>query len=303
MKLQDIRYFIAVVDSGGFRAAAKIVPVSQSAMSAALQRLEDELGAPLLLRTKKGVIPTRFGRAFLARARTIERESRKAREEIAQLRGHWEGTVAFATSPAFGIGIVPAVVKAFRERFPAIRLRCVDGLYPGTLSSLRDGALDFAIGPCDLGHIEQPFVAEPLLPADVVIVCCRDHRKAQATSLADLADCEWAITSRPGSTGALIEEAFRSTGLAGLKVGMVCESFMALPGVIAMTDMLGTVPRAILDGTRWRDQLAIVPVRERLPSPINSILRRDDIPLTPAAEELISWVRHFATKSEGADTH
>ena len=301
MKLQAIRYFIAVVECGGFRSAAKAMPISQSAMTAALQQLEDELGAPLLFRTKKGVIPTQFGRAFLERARAIEQESRKAREEIAQLRGHWEGTVAFATSPAFGIGIIPAVVREFRERFPSIRLRCVDGLYPGTLAGLRDRSLDFAIGPCDLDHLEPPFVAEPLLPGDVVIVCRRDHPSRTAGALAELSECEWAISSGPGSVGAFIEQAFRASGLDGLKVGMICESFMALPGVIAMSDMLGTLPRAVFENSRWRDQLAIIPMREPLPAPTIAILRRGDIPLTPAAGELIGWIRHYSAKLGRSD--
>lgn len=301
MKLQAIRYFIAVVEAGGFRAATSTVHVSQSAMTAALQQLEEELGAPLLHRSKRGVTPTQFGRAFLDRARTIERESRKAREEIAQLRGHWEGTVSFATSPAIGISIIPAVIRAFRERFPAIRVRCVDGLYPGVLGGLRDGHLDFAISPCALEQLEAPFVAELLLPADVVIVCRRDHPLRKAQSLLELADCEWVISTGAGGAGALIQQAFEHAGLQGLKVGLVCESFMALPGVLALSDMMGTLPRAVLDDTRWRQELAIVPIRERLPAPQIAILRRDDIPLTPASSELISWVKHFASKLGRAD--
>ena len=120
--------------------------------------------------------------------------------------------MAFATSPAFGIGIVPAVIREFRERFPSIRLRCVDGLYPGTLAGLRDRALDFAIGPCDLDHLEPLFVAEPLLPGNVVIVCRREYPSRAAGALAELSECEGAISSGPGGVGAFIEQAFRAFG-------------------------------------------------------------------------------------------
>ncbi len=296
MKLQAIRYFIAVVEAGGFRAATTSAHASQSAITAALQQLEEELGAPLLHRSKRGVIPTQFGRAFLDRARVIERETRKAREEIAQLRGHWEGTVSFATSPAIGIRVIPAVVRAFRERFPAIRLHCVDGLYPGVLGGVRDGRLDFAIGPCAADQFGPPFIVEPLLPADVVIVCRRGHPKRNAQSLSELAGSEWVISTSAGGPGALVQQAFQHAGIEGLQVGLMCESFIALPGIIALSDMFGTLPRAVLDDTRWRQQLAIVPIRERLLVPQIAILRCDDIPLTPAATELISWVRHFASK-------
>ena len=296
MKLQAIRYFIAVVEAGGFRAAANAIQVSQSVVTAALQQLERELGAPLLHRSRRGVIPTPFGRAFLERARTIDRESRKALEEIAQLRGHWEGSVCFATSPAVGIRVIPAAIRAFRERLPDIRVRCVDGMYPGVLGGLRDGQLDFAIGPYSQTQLEAPFVAERLLLADVVIACQRQHPKRNASSLMDLADCEWVLSAGAGGTGFLIERAFQQAGLGGLKVGMVCESPMALPGIVALSDMLGTLPRAVLDDTRWRQQLTMIPIRERLPVPPIGILRRNDMALTPAAAELITWVRHFASK-------
>ena len=74
-----------------------------------------------------------------------------------------------------------------------------------------------------------------------------------------------------------------------------------MPGVLALSDMMGTLPRAVLDDTRWRQELAIVPIRERLPARQIAILRRDDIPLTPASSELISWVKHFASKLGRAD--
>lgn len=295
MKLQAVRYFIAIVETGGFRAAAERIHVSQSAITSALQHLEDELGAPLLVRARTGVTPTRFGRAFLDHARVIDHESRKAREGIAQMRGNWEGRVAFATSPAFGINVMPPVVRTFRERYPTIQLRCVDGLYPGTLEGLRDGHLDFAIGPCDPAHLEPPFVAEPLMPADIAIICRKGHPRSRARSLVELAGCEWAISVGPGAAGAILDATLRELNLPALKVGIDCESFLALPGMIAMSDLVGAIPRTLLAHTLWRQQLVVLPIRERLPAPVIAILRRGDIPLTPAAAELLGWLRHYAT--------
>ena len=297
MKLQAIRYFIAVVDAGGLRAATKTLPISQSTLTVALRQLEDELGAPLLHRSKRGVIPTQFGRAFLEHARIIDRESRKAREKVAQLRGHWEGTVSYATSPAISLSIVPPAIRAFRKRFPAIQLRCVDGMYPSTLSALRDGLLDFAIGPCNTEDLDELFVSEPLRPADPVIICRRDHPLRKARALAELRDCEWAIFGNAAG-GGIIEQAFGDAGLGGVKIGMICESFMALPGIVALTDMLGVLPRQVLDDTRWREHLATVRTEPPLPAPQVSVLRRTDIPLTPAATELLGWIRHFANQPQ-----
>lgn len=298
MKLQAIRYFIAVVDAGGLRAATKVLPISQSTLTVALQQLEDELGAPLLHRSKRGVIPTQFGRAFLEHARIIDRESRKAREKVAQMRGHWEGSVSYATSPAFSLNVLPPAIRAFRRKYPAIQLRGVDGLYPSTLSSLRDGLLDFAIGPCNTEDLDELFVSEPLRPADPVIVCRREHPMRNVRSLAELKACEWAIFGNAAG-GGVVEQAFRAEGLGDVAIGMICESFMALPGIVALTDMLAVLPRQVLADTRWREHLAIVQLSRPIPAPVVSVVRRADIPLTPAASELLGWIRHFAKQPEG----
>ena len=57
MDLRRLRLFLAVVDEGGFTAAARAVHVAQPAVSLAVRELEEELGAPLLVRSRHGVTP------------------------------------------------------------------------------------------------------------------------------------------------------------------------------------------------------------------------------------------------------
>src|SRR5260221_9970694 len=66
MRLSQIRNFLAVVESGGIRAAARKLGVSQPAITRSVRRLETDLHARLLQRTPTGVVLTKPGRAFLA---------------------------------------------------------------------------------------------------------------------------------------------------------------------------------------------------------------------------------------------
>lgn len=75
---------------------------------------------------------------------------------------------------------------------------------------------------------------------------------------------------------------------------------MALPGIVALTDMLAVLPRQIFDDTRWKSQLGIIEPAQTIPAPMVSIVRRADLPLTPAASELLGWIRHFASQPECA---
>lgn len=294
MKLQTLQALIGIEELGSIRAAAARMHVSQPALTAAIQQLEAELQAPLLARSKQGVSFTRFGQAFMRHAHLIVSESQHAQEEIAQMRGLWEGQVRFSTSPAIALAVLPQALASFSAKYPGVVLSVRDGLYPGVTPALREGTLDFAITPAHRQEVQSDIVAEPLYQSDIVIVAQREHPLAQATSVAELRDCQWVLSSAPGGPGAVIDEVFARAGLGEPRLGMVCESFLALPGVVTHSRMLSTMPRTLFDMNAFRESLCIVPVRDAMPSPTICVLRRHDLPLTPAARELIGWIQHVA---------
>src|SRR5687768_7014958 len=106
MRLNQIRDFIAVVEMGSLRAAARKIGVSQPAITKSIQQLERELHAQLLQRNARGAAPTQAGTAFLSRARVIQSELRKAADDLEGLRGGVEGTVAFGIAPAASMLVV-----------------------------------------------------------------------------------------------------------------------------------------------------------------------------------------------------
>ena len=293
MKLQTLQALICIEEVGSLRAAAQLIHLSQPALSAAIQQLEDELKAPLLIRTKRGVSFTSFGQAFMKHARLIVSESRRAHEVIDHMRGNWEGQVTFATSPAIALGPLPKALASFLREFPAVTVHVRDGLYPAVSPHLRDGSLDFALTAAHKHDIDADLEVQALHVSDVVIVGQRNHPLAQATRLAQLQDCSWAFSSAPRGPGAIIMAAFESHGLPKPKLGLVCESFLALPGILAHTDLLTTMPRGLYERNAFKDQLCILPIEDQLPSPTIFVLRRHDLPLTPAASGLIRWIQHY----------
>ncbi|MDM0085376.1 LysR substrate-binding domain-containing protein [Variovorax sp. J31P179] len=298
MKLQTLQALIAVENLGSIRAAATHLHVSQSSLTAAIQALEEELGAPLLARSQQGVSLTNFGQAFMRHARVIVAESQRAQEEIAQMRGRWEGSVRFSTSPAVALDVLPRALRFFTQKYPDVRIECRDGLYPGVSPALRDGSLDFAISPVHRREIDSALVAEPLFVSDIVVVSDRSHPLSRAKSLSELVDCGWVMSSASRGPGAVIEEAFADCGLPPPRVGMVCESFLGLPGILAGSSWMATMPRVLFEKNPYAASLCIVDVSERIPTPTVSVLRRQDLPLTPAAQHLVRWIQHCAVRSD-----
>lgn len=297
MKLSTLEALILVETHGSLRAVAQHVGLTQPALTAAIQQLEQELQAPLLVRTKQGVSFTTFGQAFLQHAKLMVSQSRRASDEIAQMRGLWQGTVNMSMSPAIGLGLLPRAIRQFSQQHPQVRVQCREGLYPGVASLLRDGSIDFALTPVHRVDLDADLVAEPLYGSHVLIIAPRSHPLAQATSLSELRDCEWVLSSPSRGPGAVIEEAFEQAGLGAPRVRMLCESFLALPGLIAASEnWVATIPQVVYENCAVRNELAVIPVRDQLPTPIICTVRRHDMPLTPAAMKLIGWIQHYALK-------
>lgn len=297
MKLPTMQALVLIEELGSIRSASQAMNLTQPALTAAIQQLEAELKAPLLVRSRQGVTFTNFGQAFLRHAKLMVAQSRRAMDEIAQLRGHWEGTVKMAVSPAIGLGLLPLAMKQFTRQHPNVKVHCRDGLYPSIATVIRDGTLDFALTPVHRVDLESDLVAEPLYSSQVVIVSGRSHPLAGATHLKQLQDCDWVLSSPSRGPGAIIEEAFQKAGLTAPKVRMLCESFLALPAVVAASDdWMTTMPRILFENSPLKDQLRIVPILEALPSPLICTVRRHDLPLTPAALQLVGWIQHYALK-------
>jgi len=137
MRLSQIQNFLAVVESGGIRAAARRLGISQPAITKSVRSLEADLHSRLLQRTPQGVVPTPSGRAFFARARVAHAELSKAAEEVSQLGGDKASSVTLGVGPLAAIAIVPEAVARFRRQFPRARIHVMEGYTHGLLPLVR----------------------------------------------------------------------------------------------------------------------------------------------------------------------
>ena len=294
MRIQTLRALIHLQQLGSVRAAAEKLHMSQPALTLAIQQLEAELGCQLLSRTKRGVSLTPYGEALLPRANLIVSESVRAQEEIAQLRGDLGGRVNLASSPAIALSVLPLALRPFMNKYPHLQLHCIEGTYPAIGPALRDGRLDFAVTPYNGKELEPGLEAELLYYSDVVIVANKQHPLARSSSLQDLHQARWTYATVARGPGAVIDEAFRAMGLEPPQPVMIFESLLALPEVVALSDLVATLPRRIFEQSHVMDKLCVIPVQEPLPRLSMTVLRRSDQALTPAANELLGWIRQVA---------
>ncbi len=289
IRFSQIRDFLAVAETGSLRGGARLLDLTQPALTKSLRQLEAELGAVLFTRSVRGIVLTPVGKAFLARARGIDRDLRQARDEIAQFRGAGEGSLSVGASTAPAIGVLPNATMKLRAAWPRARIRIADTSFPHVLADLREGRFDLALSP-RFGPAPVPsseFVVKPLFENEVVVAVRKGHPKARVKSLRELASSEWLRSGPVGGPSTVIDDAYRSIGLPAPDCHVQCESFLALPEVLAMSDCIAIIPWQILEQPGVRRRLVRVPVREALKPTRIDLLLRAGVPLTPIAKDFV----------------
>lgn len=145
MNLKDLKYLVALADTGHFGRAAERTFVSQPTLSAQLKKLEGYLGVKLVERQPKNVQLTDVGRQVVVRARRMLQES----DEILALgRDHADplaGRLKVALIPTIGPYLLPRVTPKLRKALPRLKLMLYEYQTEPLLARLREGEIDVGI--------------------------------------------------------------------------------------------------------------------------------------------------------------
>jgi DNA-binding transcriptional LysR family regulator len=116
------------------------------------------------------------------------------------------------------------------------------------------------------------------------VFCRKGHALANARALKSLAGAQWAATAVDYNADEDMARLFAQSGLPGPTVLLRARSAMSIMVALAHTDLLAMLPVQWSDFPMTRDTLQMIRVREPLPAPAIVLIRRPDLPLTPAAE-------------------
>jgi LysR family transcriptional regulator, regulator of abg operon len=291
MKLAQLRNLAAIAEKGSLRAAARHLGLAQPAISRSLQELERELGVPLFERRSQGMVLTPVGASFARRANIVLTEIRHARDEVDQLHGGTAGTVAAALSIIPHIALLPQTIRPFRTRYPDVQLHVIEGLYPTVEAGIRDGSIDFYVGPPPERPLPPDLLREELFPNKRVILCRASHPLAGATSLRELTDAEWLTTSITHRAQEELGELFTKHDLPPPRLAVRSQSALTMITFLMHSDLLAMVPSEWLSFPPMAGVVMGIPVRESLPGPPMVAIRRTGVPLIPAAEFLMDLIR------------
>lgn len=162
ISLRQLEYLVAVADLLGFRRAAERCHVSQPALSAQIQQLEDVLGVKLFERDKRRVMLTPAGEELVARARKVLTEAGDILSAASRLSDPFAGPLSLGVIPTIAPYVLPEVIPALVKQFPRLQLRLREDKTEVLVRDLQEGRLDTALLALvpEVGDVEHAVISE-----------------------------------------------------------------------------------------------------------------------------------------------
>lgn len=244
LDLNLLRVLEAVYVHGKASVAAEALGISQPAVSNALRRLRDHFGDELFTRTPQGMAATPFG----------ERLAQAAVHALSSLRDGLEPGGAFAPASAARtftlvmsdigeIAFLPDLLRFLQEYAPQVRIETTTLAVRETRLAMESGSVDLAIG--FLPDLKTGFYQQRLFEQKYVCMVRASHPViGESLTLKGFLAARHAVVKARGTGHGIVETMFERAGLAP-DVVLKLPHFLAVPTVIAETDLVVTVPQRL----------------------------------------------------------
>ncbi|MTI97373.1 MAG: LysR family transcriptional regulator [Marinobacter adhaerens] len=180
LKIQPLRYVLAVREEGSFHGAALKLHRSQPALSMAIRDLEGRLGQPLFEKSHKGQL-TPFGEYCLPRFRELINQHDRLANELQHMAEGHQGRVTLATVPSVASRLMPEFLAAFVDRYPDININLHDENAEFVCRLVANGEVDLGIS--SVWVQDETLAFSPLFEDNVGVVMRKDHPLARRRSL------------------------------------------------------------------------------------------------------------------------
>ena len=253
--------FKLVAETRSFSEAARRLNLRQPTVSQHIARLEQEIGRRLFIRDTHSVVPTADGDALLTHAEIILQAHDRARRHFTGAELH--GKVRLGTSEDFVSSRLPALLREFTQRHPAVDLELVVALSGRLVESYDAGQLDLVLGKRRLGDDRGRLVRRERLvwvggsaplpgrdrPLPLILFPEPSISRAAVLDALARAGRAWRITCTSGSLTGLIAAAEAGLGITVQARSLISRGLVELPPELGLPD-LGEIEFTVLGADR-----------------------------------------------------
>jgi DNA-binding transcriptional LysR family regulator len=267
LRSDRLEVFLAVIDGGGFSAAARALHCAQSSVSQTIAALEVDLGDSVFVRDGRKVRLTPAGRVLEKAARDVQARLGSARDELTALRDGTHGTLSIGASDTFSTWVLPPVFSAFRRAYPRVELRLDNRPSPAIAELVASGELDVGVVSLPLpapNAAVSALVQLPLAPQRDVVIVPRRHPLStrQRVKLEDLEPYPLVLLDRSTASRAWLDARFAEAGLTPT-VAMEMNSIEVLKRLVSLGFGLSIVPEVAVSAHDAVVPLALTGVEHR----------------------------------------
>jgi DNA-binding transcriptional LysR family regulator len=296
MDLRRLEIFAKVAELGSFSRAAEALFLTQPTISEHVRSLEDELGVQLLDRLGRGTTPTRAGQLLLGYAQRMLTLAREAQQAVDQLRGRMSGELAVGGSTIPGEYVLPALIGAFRTKYPDISISLLIGDSRQVSAWVEDGRVE--VGVVGARPAGRALESRELMTDELVVVVPAGHPWAErrTVALAELRGEPLIMRERGSGSRDAMERALAEAGLDLSTFRIVGEmgSTQAIKQAVrALVGVSLISRRAVEDECRAR-LLACVKIKDLKVARAFHLVTHRDRTRSPLAQAFVAWLESQA---------
>jgi DNA-binding transcriptional LysR family regulator len=244
LNLRDLRYFESAAQTETLGQAAASIARSQPALTKAIRRLEQAVGAPLFEKAGRGVRLTPVGHVLLAEAKQLRVSADEALRHVADFSAGLTGHVRIGSGTVTVGALLPKVCAMLLSEAPRAQVSIEVNASFELHAQLREKQLDLVVGLLPPGGDDE-FARHPLAMEEVVVAARAGHPvfKARRIDLELLLQYPWVLPKQEAHSRRWLDAAFVTRGLPPPQVQVEANSIPLLPHLIAGTDLLSFVSR------------------------------------------------------------
>jgi DNA-binding transcriptional LysR family regulator len=294
---KKLLYLAAIIENGSFKSAAKVLEVSQPALSTSMNRLEDELGMQVLERSATGVVPTKIGEVLYCHARLIRDEIGLAERALLNLHGGPSSSIRVGSLPSLASTIMPMALSRWRESHLDRDLQVVESPQIDLLIGLLRREFDFVIGFTECYDLEEGLRQRVLFRDQLLVIARSGHPLSTARDLTweALIRYPWVCPTARRSHS-ILDAALKAAKLAPPEQMTVCGSVTLLKSLVIDSDHLAVLPAHAVREELADGRLCSLDISDPALDRNIAVFFRDGYQLDEASRDLVNLVEAVGQK-------
>lgn len=289
MQFRALELFCSVAEYRSFSRAATEFSLTQSAVSQAIQQLEESLAVQLLDRTRRPLVLTQAGEFFHTRVQQLLRSYHRIEQEVRSLGEKLAGQLNVGAIYSIGSTYMPAARQEFRLQHPEVNVRFEYSSSEGVAEMVADGTVD--IGFVSYARSSSKIRAVPWQQEPMRVICAADHpfAKYPEIELSQLDGCELVGFESSLKVRRAVDSFLARNGVA-VDVTMEFDNIDSMIRAVEANNAVSILPEATVRKETADGSLRVVACKQmKLTRPLGIIVKRSG-KLTRAADEFASML-------------